>query len=63
MKESSEKRRSQDSKKVNTKGREGERVTLYPLKPEEAMRAILQAPPESKDKGIWNKDVSRRKKR
>jgi hypothetical protein len=36
----------------NKSGRNGEPVSLYPLTPEEAMRAILRVPPEPKDKKV-----------
>lgn len=37
-------------RKVNEQGCKGEPVVLYPLTPDEAMRAILSAPPEPKEK-------------
>lgn len=42
--------KSNGSKKVNDKGRNGEPISLYPLSPEEAMRAILQVAPKPKNK-------------
>ena len=37
-------------KRKNKAGRNGDSVSLYPLTPEEAMRALLRVPPEPKDK-------------
>jgi hypothetical protein len=34
----------------NKNGREGDPISLYPLSPEEAIRAILRVPPEAKNK-------------
>lgn len=51
MKESGENRSSNGSKKRSSKaGRNGDSVSLYPLTPEEAMRALLRVPPEPKAK-------------
>ena len=51
MKEAGESRNSNGSKKRSTKaGRNGDPVSLYPLKPDEAIRALLRVPPEPKAK-------------
>lgn len=49
MKEGHESSKSNDSKKVNDKGRNGEPVSLYPLTPEEAMQRLMRVSPEAKE--------------
>jgi hypothetical protein len=50
MKEVSENRTPKGQKHPRSKnGRNGEPVSLYPLTPEEAMRALLKVPPEPKE--------------
>ena len=50
MKEGHESGKSNGSKKVNGKGRNGEPVSLYPLSPEEALRRLLRVNPEAKER-------------
>jgi hypothetical protein len=49
-KEEDQKLKKAPCKSVNSSGREGKPISLKPLSPEEAIRAILSVPPVVKDK-------------
>jgi len=44
-------------------GPKAETLSLHPLSPDEAVRAILRVPAESQKKQVWNKALVHQKKR